>query len=51
MSFDPASLTPRMLSILHIYVSPHSVHGLGARVIRGIAIVGTHINIRPVSHP
>ena len=33
-----------MLNILHHYVSPHSVHGLGTRVIRGTTIVGTHIN-------
>ena len=40
-----------MLNILLRSVIPHSVHGLGTRVVRGTVIVGNHTLQRPVSHP
>ena len=46
-----ASPTPCMLNILLRSVIHHSVHGLGARVVRGTATMGNHTLVRPVSHP
>ena len=43
--------SPCMLNILLRSVIPHSVHGLGTRVVRGTAIVGNHTMALPVSHP
>ena len=46
-----ASPSLRILNILLQSMTTHTVHALGARVVRGTVIVGDHALVLPVSHP